>query len=489
MAITSNPDQNTTELLQLGSLIQNTINDFVNAKNDKKAQADASLPSHALFEARRILESAAGMLTELVSDPSSRIIEVALQHYEARALHIAAALRIPDILAEHGEQGCGIKELSSRVSIESRKLSRVMRCLCSIHIFREIAEDVFVNNSISASLVGNDPLRAYCLNSGGDLYSASDYLPRYLVDEKKGPDYSVEVTPFQDAIGTKDTRWTWLEEKVKIRDILDGNQGPNGAKSAYPGVYGTELLQYRKEIAEGGDDQREVPRPEHLIFGTAMVGGGRVYAQAHLYDFPWGELGNATVVDVGGGMGGFCLQLSHIYKNLNLVLEDRGPVIQQAQTEVWPRENPQALAEGRIKFVQHNFFEENPVKNADVYWMRYIIHDWADDYCVKIFKGIKAAMGPRSRLLVCDQVMNTTHGDPQLPSAPAPLPANYGYFTRFSHTRDLCVLSVINGIERKPTEFRDIIKQAGLHLNKFWNIRSQVGLVEIVLPDSELREN
>lgn len=128
MAITSNPDQNTTELLQLGSLIQNTINDFVNAKNDKKAQADASLPSHALFEARRILESAAGMLTELVSDPSSRIIEVALQHYEARALHIAAALRIPDILAEHGEQGCGIKELSSRVSIESRKLCMVSTC-------------------------------------------------------------------------------------------------------------------------------------------------------------------------------------------------------------------------------------------------------------------------------------------------------------------------------------------------------------------------
>jgi hypothetical protein len=44
-------------------------------------------------------------------------------------------------------------------------VARVMRCLCSIHIFREIAEDVFVNNSISASLVGNDPLRAYCLNS------------------------------------------------------------------------------------------------------------------------------------------------------------------------------------------------------------------------------------------------------------------------------------------------------------------------------------
>lgn len=88
-----------------------------------------------------------------------------------------------------------------------------------------------------------------------------------------------------------------------------------------------------------------------------------------------------------------------------------------------------------------------------------------------------------------DQVMNTTEGCAELPSAPAPLPANYGYFTRYSHTRDLCVMSVINGIERKPTEFGDLVKRAGLHLNKFWECRSQVGLVEVVLPDSELREN
>jgi hypothetical protein len=87
-----------------------------------------------------------------------------------------------------------------------------------------------------------------------------------------------------------------------------------------------------------------------------------------------------------------------------------------------------------------------------------------------------------------DQVMNTTNGDAQLPSAPAPLPANYGYFTRYSHTRDLCVMALINGIERKPTEFRDLVKRAGLHLNKFWDMRSQVGLVEVVLPNSELRE-
>lgn len=50
-------------------------------------------------------------------------------------------------------------------------------------------------------------------------------------------------------------------------------------------------------------------------------------------------------------------------------------------------------------------------------------------------------------------------------------------------------MSVINGIERKPTEFGDLMKRAGLQLNKFWECRSQVGLIEVVLPDSELRKS
>lgn len=41
--------------------------------------------------------------------------------------------------------------------------ARLMRCLCSIHVFDEKEEDVFTNNRISSSLVGNEPLRAYIM--------------------------------------------------------------------------------------------------------------------------------------------------------------------------------------------------------------------------------------------------------------------------------------------------------------------------------------
>jgi hypothetical protein len=179
--------------------------------------------------------------------------------------------------------------------------------------------------------------------------------------------------------------------------------------------------------------------------------------------------------------GGFCLQLSKLYPDLKFIVQDRAPVLEQAQTAVWPRENPDALKAGRVQFIPHNFFEPNPVHGADVYWLRYVIHDWSDDYCVKILSAIRERMGPNSRILICDQVMNTTLGSPELQSAPSPLPANWGYYTRYSHQRDLTMMSIINGIERTPSEFVSIIERAGLRLRKIWDCRSQVSIVEAVL--------
>ena len=71
--------------------------------------------------------------------------------------------------------------------------------------------------------------------------------------------------------------------------------------------------------------------------------------------------------------GGFDIQLSRLYPDLKFVVQDRGPVLEQGEHTVWPKENPQALADGRVTFMQHDFFDVNPVKDADVYWLRYIM--------------------------------------------------------------------------------------------------------------------
>ncbi|KAJ5296294.1 Six-hairpin glycosidase [Penicillium atrosanguineum] len=85
-------------------------------------ESEASLPSRELFEAQRTLIGATGKLVELVSSPASRLLEVSSQYNEARCLHIAAVLRIPDILAESGDKGVSMKHIAEKVGIETRKL-------------------------------------------------------------------------------------------------------------------------------------------------------------------------------------------------------------------------------------------------------------------------------------------------------------------------------------------------------------------------------
>lgn len=79
------------------------------------------------------------------------------------------------------------------------------------------------------------------------------------------------------------------------------------------------------------------------------------------------------MVDVGGGVGGFCLQLSQLYPQLKFIVQDRAPVLEQAKTHVWHAENPSAVESGRVSFLAHDFFTDNPVQGADVYWLRYIM--------------------------------------------------------------------------------------------------------------------
>ena len=82
---------------------------------------------------------------------------------------------MPDLLAkveEQGNEGVTARDLSKEVGIESRKLERVMRCLCSGGVFKEVeggsagkgpGEARFANNRVSRALVGNEGLRAYVL--------------------------------------------------------------------------------------------------------------------------------------------------------------------------------------------------------------------------------------------------------------------------------------------------------------------------------------
>lgn len=80
--------------------------------------------------------------------------------------------------------------------------------------------------------------------------------------------------------------------------------------------------------------------------------------------------------------------------------------------------------------------------------------------------------------------MSTTLRSPSSAStnkASSPLPINFGSAKRSSHARDLALMTMLNGIERTPEQFEGTVQKAGLRVERFWDVRSQVGFYEVRL--------
>lgn len=75
------------------------------------------------------------------------------------------------------------------------------------------------------------------------------------------------------------------------------------------------------------------------------------------------------------------------------------PVIPAAKEEV-----PADLA-GCVQFMTHDFLTEQPVQGADVYFFRWIFHNWSDKYCVKILKSLIPALKPGAKIVINDNVL------------------------------------------------------------------------------------
>lgn len=91
-----------------------------------------------------------------------------------------------------------------------------------------------------------------------------------------------------------------------------------------------------------------------------------------------------------------------------------------------------------------------------VFMMRMILHDWSDEYCVKILRRLRAAAGPSTQLVVIDSIMTYACEEPEavnsIPGAklaqpPFPLLPNYGAAGAFANFSDMQVRA------NKPSNF------------------------------------
>ncbi|KAH8588162.1 sterigmatocystin 8-O-methyltransferase [Bisporella sp. PMI_857] len=168
---------------------------------------------------------------------------------------------------------------------------------------------------------------------------------------------------------------------------------------------------------------------------------GKGFAVSHVASgFDWQGLGNAIVVDVGGSSGHISIALATQFPSLKFIVQDLGSTIEGARSEI-----PEAVAD-RLSFMEHDFFSEQKVV-ADVYYFRWIFHNWSDKYCIKILRSLVPALRPGVRIIINDVCI--------------PEPGTMALWKEKElRIFDLGMISILNGRERDTDEWESLFERA-----------------------------
>lgn len=142
-------------------------------------------------------------------------------------------------------------------------------------------------------------------------------------------------------------------------------------------------------------------RSEQFAKAMSLFSMGPGYSPKWLVgNYPWDSIGAGTIVDVGGSKGEYSIAIALEYSEVKCIIQDVPSVITEAQTSVPPE------LKDRVSFMAHDFFTEQPVKGAEVYLMRWILHDWSDAYAVRILRALIPALSRKSKLVLHEYVLS-----------------------------------------------------------------------------------
>lgn len=127
---------------------------------------------------------------------------------------------------------------------------------------------------------------------------------------------------------------------------------------------------------------------------------GPGYAPKWLVEnYPWKRLGAGTLVDVGGSNGEYSIAIAQNYPRIKVIIQDRLDVVTKAKS------NAPTQRADRISFMAHDFFLEQPIKDADVYLMRWILHDWSDTYAIRILRALIPALKKGAKIVLHEYIV------------------------------------------------------------------------------------
>lgn len=200
---------------------------------------------------------------------------------------------------------------------------------------------------------------------------------------------------------------------------------------------GAEPSGHRRAFGESIWDHFDAHPDEGARFATAMREMTAIDIGAIVRSYPWPRRG--VVCDVAGGIGTLLAAILERRRHARGFVVDVPGRREEAEAFLRSR----GLT-GRAEFREGDLFGSLDAR-ADVYVLKWILHDWSDATCVDILANVRRAMAPDARIVSVDQHLDRDH--------PSPI----------TSLVDLHMLvGCEGGRERSPAEVHELMRSAGL---------------------------
>ncbi|MDQ4122864.1 MAG: acetylserotonin O-methyltransferase [Acidobacteriota bacterium] len=305
-------------------------------------------------------------------------------------------------IADHLQNGAkSIEELAGLTDTHAASLYRLMRALSSAGVFRKDADGRFSNSPVSEFLRSDHP------------------------------------ESMRDALHMICDREHWQPHGNLMQSVKTG-------EIAFNYTFGMPVFPYFEQNPEAAE-----------VFDNAMTSFSHSIANAvaATYDFS----GVQKIADIGGGHGLLLAKVLQTNPEAKGILFDQPHVVSGANSLL---ENA-GVAE-RVQTVSGDFFAEIPVE-ADIYLMKFILHDWNDEQCDQILQNLAKSAKPGSKVLLVETVVEENDNQPSA-----------------SKVMDLNMLVMTGGKERTATEYAQLFEKAGFKLINVHPTPSPLQIVEAV---------
>ncbi|KAI9086619.1 hypothetical protein K1719_031213 [Acacia pycnantha] len=171
------------------------------------------------------------------------------------------------------------------------------------------------------------------------------------------------------------------------------------------------------------------------IFNDALACTVKFIMEALLSEYKDGFNNIQTLVDVGGGTGGTISEIVKSYPHIKGINFDLPHVIATAN------QHP------GVVHVDGDMFQSIP--DADAILLKWVLHDWSDEHCIKILENSKKAVSEKKGKIVIVEIVLEEEEDS-------------GVFGNTKMTLDLVMMAhTTGGKERSEAEWGKLLKEAG----------------------------